>query len=663
MIRFFRFVPILLALCALFLPAACGDDDDSSDDDAPDDDVNDDTASPADDDTSDDDANDDADDDAFEGVVPTTLDLTLVPAQGTDGWRLEPGAGEAHIERNDLQAFATRDPLSDPLSMGYFLILADQHQADEESPARLDFYGSWEVLFAMFESFHRPQQDLTPQILNAMARTANRLQKDYERDFDMALILGDGSDNSQFNEMKVLIDILDGGGLTSLHKGWVRPDSGDLDIDPDTGLNKGERNFGSQDYDVQGNPNMLYFRAGYPNSNADFPASGLLKSDGSKLPWYYSIGNHDVLGAGGFNPDGGVTCFSKADFVGDVARYGFIPGLASTVAWMKANGNEPLYIANGFFGWNTNWQNLYLLMVLGDWQSEINPQFDLPTLINDTPGDPSDDGIYVTADIKRAFLGAEGLIPLMHGQGHGFYDHNEDGQVNIADGGWYRIDWPNALMPLRILMLDSMDLPAVSEGGMSPAQLSWLKNELDHAVEDKVLVIVGSHHPELEVIAGGVRFQQMLHDCPNVIAHLVGHRHQNQVTPLPDVTGDPLRSHWEIQTPSTVEYPQQGRIIEIVDNRDGTGTIYNTVFDHWPIKGDDSDDLAGLGRDLAFGEHARLRYDDARKFGSTGGVTDRNVALKFQIPDAVADKLADIPSNGLVTSTDVLGHRYESDGE
>ncbi len=655
-------LPVLI-LTAIFALSCGGDDSDSDSDDGPDDDMNDDAAN--DDATDDDDVNDDADDDAFEGILPTTLDLTLIPTQSAEGWILGEGAPEPHISRNDLQAVATRSADEGPLSLAYFLVMTDQHQADEESPTRLDFFGSWEVFFGMFESFHRPQQDLTSQILNALVRTANGLQADYERDFDLALVLGDGADNAQFNEMKVLIDVLDGSGLSSVRDGWARPDSGDLNIDPATGHNLGERDFGIQEYDAWGNPNMLYFRPGYPNSNADFPVEGLLKTGGQALPWYYAIGNHDTLAGGGFNPDGKVTSFSRADYVGDIAYYGFIPGIASTVSWMKENGNKQLYIGNGFFGWDNNWQKLYLLMIWGEWRSEIDWRFDLDALVNDTPEDPSDDGVIITPDPKRAFMGPEGLIPLIHERGHGFDDNNDDGDVNAADGGWYRIDWPgenpDAPMPMRLLMLDTMDAAIVSEGGLSPAQLSWLKGELDQAVADKVLVIVGSHHHEEEIIVGGARFQALLHNCPNAILHLVGHDHKNKVVAHPDESANPLRGYWEVQTASTVEFPQQGRIVEVVDNRDGTGTIYATIFDHWPVKGDAADDLAGLGRDIALEEYAKLRLDDSRKFGGPGGPADRNVALIFDIPPDVADRLALMESSGAVTSTDVLGHRYEGE--
>ncbi|MCZ7584064.1 MAG: hypothetical protein M5R36_12400 [Deltaproteobacteria bacterium] len=233
----------LLALAAIsgasVLACSCGDDDDDSgapdDDTSPDDDTTpdhgaDDDTVPGDDDDDtapDDDAGDDDTGEPFEGIVPTTLDVTIVPVEDGDTWVLGDGPGDPHVERNDLGAAPTRDPDgADPLSAAYFLSIADPQLVDEESPTRLTFLDDWWVLFGAFESVFRPQEDLTPHQFNAMIRTANRLQSDYGRDFDLALVLGDGTDNAQFNELQLMIDLLDGTGVLAGDEGWARPDSG-----------------------------------------------------------------------------------------------------------------------------------------------------------------------------------------------------------------------------------------------------------------------------------------------------------------------------------------------------------------------------------------------------------------------------------------------------
>jgi hypothetical protein len=292
--------------------------------------------------------------------------------------------------------------------------------------------------------------------------------------------------------------------------------------------------------------------------------------------------------------------------------------------------------------------------MLDGWENDVFDGFDFLTFVNNTPADGSDDGVGVTADQQRAFLGrdASGAVTMMRDQGHGF----------PAGSPWYRIDMADDLgveMPLRFLALNTAELLQLSDGGLSQEQLNWLQGELDQAEADQVLAVVMSHHQETDTPINGDALAAMLDASPNVILHLVGHGHDNLVTPHPSaVLGDGY-GRWEIETTSTADFPQQSRILEIVDNRDGTGTIYATLFDHWTIAGDDADTLAALGRELAFADWLTKGWDGTGPFGGMGNVNDRNVALEFAIPDEIADKLADIPSDGVVTSTDVLGHLYE----
>jgi hypothetical protein len=41
----------------------------------------------------------------------------------------------------------------------------------------------------------------------------------------------------------------------------------------------------------------------------------------------------------------------------------------------------------------------------------------------------------------------------------------------------------------------------------------------------------------------------------------------------------PSRSFWEVNTASHIEFPQQARIIEICDNRDGTLSLFTTLIE------------------------------------------------------------------------------------
>ena len=645
---------VIISFSLLFL-GACGDDDDDDNNSSPsdnddDDDITDDDTPPEDD------------------VIPTTLDLTLMPVKNASGeWEIGEWTGESHFPRNDLQVGPTLIPNdTTPLSVTYFMTLSDLHHADEEAPTRLTFFDSSYILFGAFDAAFRPQEDIAPHILNALVRTANRVQEDYERNFDFLLVLGDATDNAQFNEMKSMIDVLDGTGLVSGKNGWARPDSGDLNLASDN-YNLGERDFGIQEFDSDDNNINAYERPGYPNSNADIPVDGLKTSSGKPVPWFYVIGNHDVLNTGNFNPDSFLTFFDKNDYTSEKAKLGFIPGIASAIEYWENNPSQTLQIDGGLFGLPLDYGFLFGLfdslgLIEDDYYLDIDDRFDLMTYLHDTPANGKDDGVDITGDLDRAFMGHEGLMPLVHNLGHGFADNDNNGFIEPADGGWYRTDWNQIgsgnSIPLRLLAVDTTDVPVFAEGGMSQTQMEWLEWELEQAITDQVLVIVFSHHQEHSIVTGSSQFRELLHACPNVILHLCGHGHDNLIKPMASTDLIPQNGYWEVETPSMIEYPQQSRIFEIVDNRDGTGTIYITLLDHWPVMNDDSDDLAHLGRLLAFEDETRFGYDGKAPLGGLGKVTDRNVALKFAIPTGVVSKLSQIESDGLITSVDSLGTKY-----
>ena len=366
---------------------------------------------------------------------------------------------------------------------------------------------------------------------------------------------------------------------------------------------------------------------------------------------FFSLGNHDVLNNGGFSPDGEIGYFSRLDYLSGLSKYGYQIGIGTLADYLWLHPENNVVTIDDFFGMAISWRILTPLMILDeDWRSEIDPRFDLMALLHHTPEDPSDDGVSITPDANRKFLGTEGFIETLRPE-HGFYQGK----------GYYRID-PFRFtreydLPIRFLVLDTTEMNLISEGGVSETQLRWLADELEQAIQDKVLVVVASHHRSEQILINKDRLIAMMAGCPNVILHLVGHHHHNEIVPHPN----PLDSgygYWEVQNPSIISFPQQARIFEITDNRDGTGTIYSTVFDHWEVEGDDSDKLAVLGREMAFWDYAQRGYDSLEGFVGYGSADERNVALQFTIVDDVKMRLAEIPSDGRVTSLDSLGQFY-----
>lgn len=88
----------------------------------------------------------------------------------------------------------------------------------------------------------------------------------------------------------------------------------------------------------------------------------------------------------------------------------------------------------------------------------------------------------------------------------------------------------------------------------------------------------------------------------NVLAWVNGHIHRNLITPHSAPGG---RSFWEISTASHVDFPQLARIIELVDNKDGTVSLFTTLVESAAPHATDFTDLtqtglAALYRELSF---------------------------------------------------------------
>ena len=110
----------------------------------------------------------------------------------------------------------------------------------------------------------------------------------------------------------------------------------------------------------------------------------------------------------------------------------------------------------------------------------------------------------------------------------------------------------------------------------------------------------------------------------------------NRITPRPAPDGyEPEHGYWEIETSATIDWPQQTRLIEVVDNRDGTGDIHCTMLDYQ------------IPTDFQVVEGGRFyTLFDVQSGGGYSGVgdaEDRNVVLRFAWPTDVADALALLP--------------------
>ena len=240
----------------------------------------------------------------------------------------------------------------------------------------------------------------------------------------------------------------------------------------------------------------------------------------------------------------------------------------------------------------------------------------------------------LTADKQRKHLTRQGWLEAVFDAGgqpknHGLtYSHVSKGRGDFSAN-------PVAGLPLRLIMLDTC-APAIAEGAYSSSTISsFLQPALKQAQADQVLVVVASHHPSSSILGTGSKLRQTLNGFPNVLLHLVGHGHKNRVWARSGTS--PAHGYWEVETSSLMDWPQQGRLVELVDNRDGTGELWLTLFDY-------DTDHKPLGQVV---QGARFLALDEVHAGASKGASsaegkafDRNVVLPVHIPAAVAKKLA-----------------------
>jgi 3',5'-cyclic AMP phosphodiesterase CpdA len=157
---------------------------------------------------------------------------------------------------------------------------------------------------------------------------------------------------------------------------------------------------------------------------------------------------------------------------------------------------------------------------------------------------------------------------------------------------------------LRAITLDTVRRDGTSQGQITPAQVTWLRQRLAQAGNRWIIVL--SHNP-LDASQGGDLALQALDQNAHVVAAISGNRHKNVVTRH--------RRFWLIGTSSLADFPQQARMFRL--RRTSTGVALETwMVDH------DGKGLAGISRELAY-----LDAQGGRPQHFAGTRNDRNVRL------------------------------------
>ncbi len=532
----------------------------------------------------------------------TTLDYTLT--RGTPGVGgyvpVVRGPGEPHLVRTDLGVPAGRKRAARRRAVLAFAHLTDVHVVDVQSPMRLEYFDRYddnEVGPGIASSAYRPQEMLTAHIAEAMVRAVNRVRVGPVTRAPLALALqtGDNSDNAQLNEVRWNIDLLDGS--------RVRPDSGDLT------RFEGVADSESQWYDTHyWHPDGTPAGASddFPRSRHGFPVvPGLLdaarrpfEATGLAVPWYTAFGNHEALVQGNFPATLQLTLVAEGGLK-----------LVSPPAGLS--------------------QDDLLRAVQGDYAGFLASLATTPHVRPVTPD-------AQRRVLSRAEIVEEHFTSTGAPQGHGFTERNR------VDGtAYYTFD--RGLV--RFVVLDTVNPNGEANGSLDAGQFAWL-TEVLAASTDRV-VVVACHHtlstmdnplvatggdPEPRVLGDEVRSLLLQH--PQVVAMVDGHTHRNEIWAHRREDGTP-GGFWEINTASHIDWPQQSRLIEIADNRDGTLSIFATMLDHdgpeaYGGRTGDPLVLAGLARELAANDWQQ------RESSGRGAVENRNVELLVAAPAGLA---------------------------
>ena len=499
----------------------------------------------------------------------TTLLTAAAPrtAHPDSGYRrLGDGPGWHRVVRTELAA-AQADRASRRTALGAFVQLTDLHLTDVQHPVRGEFLRSADP------ATWRPQEALTVPGAVSLIERVNALRGGPATGEPLSFVMttGDNTDNNSRAELDWFLKVMSGGRIT--------PNTGDPHRYEGV-QNSGLKRFWHPDQALRDADKQR----GFPRIDGFLEAAmRTVNSPGLQIPWYSTVGNHDALSSG--------SMAARGHFLADFAVGGHklyeVPQ-AEARAQLTADQKDGDFDGSHFAALMRRHAK------------------SLRTVTPDEARAPFSPRDYLTAHLNPAHAGAGPI-------GHGYTAAHLDSDTlyytfRIADG-------------VLGISLDTTDRGGHFTGVVGSAQLRWLERMLKAHPDDHVLVFShhnswtitnthpnpaapgGGHHSGEEIVA-------LLEKHRNAVAWINGHSHRNKIKAH--------GSFWEITTASHIDFPQLARVFELVDNKDGTLSLFTTLIESAaPHRTDFADlsqtGLAALYRELSFNASWRPHRPERRR--------------------------------------------------
>jgi metallophosphoesterase (TIGR03767 family) len=552
--------------------------------------------------------------------------------------RVQQGAAWARVTRELLPGQAQAGRETRRRSLAYFAQLTDFQLSDEESPARV------EAADSLASGAWRPQEALDPFGIDAAIRQIDRFTTaspvaqagGVRAGMDFALTTGDNADNQQYNENVWVRQLLEGG----------QP------LNPNSGV----RSSYSQCSSISRAALQLRDLFGAPNE-----------------PTYTGVqdfGDQTVDTTTFYDPNqprGAYAEWPRYTGLMNRAQQTFTPvGVrrgATPVPTYLANGNH-----DGLVQGNQSSNSTIEGIALGCIKPVV-PSLEFGSILESLT-------FFVRPDPDRRHVDKAQLKAVYRAgtqaDGHGF-GLVEAAQNTASNGAASYYAW-DPKPGVRFISIDTVSeggvIAASADGNLDDPQYRWLTNEITAAEAARKLIVVFGHHPIRSLTANvtdetapacttndshghdrnpgcdrdprssspihlGADVQGLFNTHDNVVAYVTGHTHENKVMACGAAGGCPAGANWwELNTAAEIDWPQQSRLIELMENADGTLSIFGTLLDHSatyevPAAGSASgfsvDQLGAISRTFSYN-------DPQAVLGATGLAEDRNVELLVRDP-------------------------------